>query len=196
MAYTTPALLKTYVGVGDAGDDVLLTSLINAAQKYIEDDRGYAFEASADVARKFTVGKDTEGRELYLDAWLCQITSIVTNADATVPVTLLATEYVTHPRNYTPYHAIELLWSSNNTWTYTTNPQNGIVVTGRWAWSLTAPADIIHACNRLAAYFYRQKDAGVYDVTAIPDAGIIQIPQGIPADVAKILNTYPKGYGG
>ncbi len=63
-------------------------------------------------------------------------------------------------------------------------------ITGLWGWSETPPPDIVHACVRLAAYFYRQKDAQVFDVTAFPDAGAITVPKGIPADVKAILDRY------
>lgn len=190
MAYTTAALLKTYLGVSGSGDDTLLTALIARAQKAIDTYTGRTFEASADTTRKYTVGEDTQGDTLYLDADLCTITSIITDADATAPVTLLTTEYITLPRNVTPYHAIRLLGSSDNTWTYTDDPENGITVTGKFAYSTAAPDDIVHACIRLAGYYYKQKDAGVFDTTAIPDAGVIQVPQGIPRDVQMILAPY------
>ena len=195
MAYTDAAHLRVYLGITSTSEDDLLTSLINAAQKAIDAYcGGRTFEATADATRNFTVGVDTDGRMLYLDQDLAQITSVVTNADAASPTTLTSSEYVTHPRNMTPYHAIDILMSSSNSWTYTTNPENGVTVTGRWAWSVTAPDDIVQACKRLAAYFYRQKDAGVFDTTAIPDAGIIQVPQGIPRDVQLILNQYKRGF--
>jgi hypothetical protein len=44
----------------------------------------------------------------------------------------------------------------------------------------------------LAAYYYQQKDAQVFDTVAIPDAGVITIPSGIPADVKLILAPYRK----
>lgn len=194
MAYSNAANLKSYLGITSSTDDALLAALIDRAQGAIEDYCGRRFESSADSIHYFTVGVETDGRMLYLDDDLAQITSIITDADATSPVTLVSTEYVTHPRNRTPYHAIELLSSSDNSWTYATNSQNGVKVTGRWAWSVTAPAEIVHACTRLAGYFYRQKDAGIYDTTAIPDAGIIQVPQGIPRDVQLILAPYRRGF--
>jgi hypothetical protein len=192
MAYTTLANLKAYAGVTETGDDALLLQLIDRAQQQIDSYCGRTFESSADATRYFTVGEDTDGDTLYLDEDLCQITSIVTDADATSPVTLATTEYVTSPRNRTPYFAIRILSSSENIWTYTTDAENGIEVTGRWAWSVSAPDDIVHACTRLAAYYYKQKDAGVFDTTAIPDAGVIQVPQGIPQDVKIILSNYRK----
>lgn len=194
MAYTTTANIKNYLGITGAADDILLASLIARAEQTIDSYCGRTFEAGADDTREFTVGEDTEGDTLYLDEDLCAITTVKTDADATTPITLATSEYVTIPRNRTPYHAIKILSSSTNTWTYTTNPENGVTITGRWAWSTTAPDDIVHACTRLAGYFYRQKDAGVFDITAIPDAGVIQVPQGIPRDVKIILDKYIKNF--
>lgn len=194
MAYLTNTELKTYLGVTGAGDDTLLTNLISYAQKAIESYTGRVFEAAADTTRKFTVGEDTDEEILFFDEDLCAITSIITDADGSSPVTLTTAEYVTQPRNTTPYYAIKLLPSCAHSWTYSTDPQTGITVTGKWAWSTTVPNDIKHACTRLAAYFYRQKDAGVYDTTAIPDAGVIQVPQGIPRDVQLILNPYVRQF--
>lgn len=194
MAYSNVANLKNYLGISGSTDDKLLDFLIYRAQDAIDNYCGRRFESTADGTHYFTVGVDTDGRMLYLDDDLAQITSIITDADATSPVTLATTEYVTHPRNNTPYHAIELLSSSDNSWTYTTDAQNGVTVTGRWAWSVSAPAAIVHACTRLAGYFYRQKDAGVFDTTAIPDVGIIQVPQGIPRDVQLMLAPFKRGF--
>jgi len=193
MAYTSAALLKAYLGKDSADDDVLLGNLIARAQKAIDNYTGRIFAASADTTRKFTVGRDTKGRVLYFDEDICSITTVVNNADdGSGGTTITSSYYVTYPRNRTPYHAIELLYSSSYFWEYTSDPENGITVTGKWAYATTAPYDIAHACIRLAAYFYRQKDAGVFDTTAIPDAGIIQVPQGIPRDVQLILNNYRK----
>ena len=114
------------------------------------------------------------------------------DADNASPTTIASTDYVTIPRNTTPYYGIKILTSSNETWDYTDDPENGIEITGRWAYSSAAPADITQACARWAAYMYRQRDAQVFDVTAIPDAGVITIPQGIPADVKMLLDPYVK----
>ena len=42
----------------------------------------------------------------------------------------------------------------------------------------------------MASYFYRQKDAQVFDVTATPELGTITVPAGIPADVRILLDPY------
>lgn len=191
MTYTTVDELKSYLGLGTVGDDDLLETLIAAAQSTIERKTHVVFEASGDTTRYYTVGKRTYGLLLMFDCYFCALTTVKTNADApgggdTIP----SNQYITLPRNKAPYYGIEILPSSDYRWEYTNNPETGIAITGKAAYSATAPDDIKQACKRLAAYYYRQKDAGIYDVTAIPDAGIIQIPQGMPADVSLILEPY------
>lgn len=192
MAYTTFSDVKTYLGISTTGDATLINSLIDRAQQAIDIFTDRTFEHSTVAAtRYFTVGVDTEGQHLFLDEDLCKISSIKTDCDGTT-ATLGTTEYITTPRNEVPYNKITLLDSTTNTWDYTNDPENGVQVAGCWSYSTVAPADIKHACIRLAAYYYRQRDAQVFDVTAIPDAGVITVPQGMPADVVKILKPYRK----
>lgn len=191
MAYCSVADVKDYLDIESAGDDTLIEDLIEDAQQAIDTRTGRTFEASADATRYFTVGVHTRGRTLFLDEDLCAITSIVTNADDGSGGTALAdADYFTLPRNDTPYYAIEIAKSSSEAWEYTDDPEAGIEVTGRWAYSTEAPNDIRRACIRWASYFYRQKDAQVFDTVAQPDLGIITIPQGIPADVERLLKPY------
>jgi hypothetical protein len=117
---------------------------------------------------------------------LCQITT-VTNGDDT---TVAASAYVTNPRNETPWYGLRFKLNSGLYWTFDQDPENAISITGRWAYSLTAPSDIIHATVRMATYLYRQKDSNTFDVTAIPGAGVIEVPQGMPRDVGKMLEPY------
>lgn len=193
MPYTDNTTLKTYLGITGSGDDALLTALIARAQAAIEQHTHRVFEASADTTRYFDAWRDTDGFLLTFDEDICAITS-VTNGDGT---TVTSGQYVTEPRNRTPYYAIRLRstngmvdWVENAT----NGPENAIAVEGKWAYSTTPPADIVHATVRLAAFYYRQKDAQVFDVAAIPGAGVIQLPQGVPADVQNILRPYVKQF--
>jgi hypothetical protein len=135
------------------------------------------------------VGIDTDGLELLFDEDIYTITTVVTDADGDAD-TIPSTEYVTMPRNKTPYYGIKILGSSDYYWDYTDDPEGGIEITGRWAYSSEAPNDIAQACSRWAAYLYKQRDSQVFDVTAIPSAGVIEIPKGIPADVKILLDPY------
>jgi hypothetical protein len=190
MAYASNTELKTYLKITTAGDDALLTALISYSQRYIEQQTHRVFEASADTTRLFSFA-DANGRELFFDHDICSITTVITDYDGDA-TTIPATDYVTMPRNMTPYYGIKIKSSSSYDWDYTDDEEDAIAITGKWAYSVTAPYDIKHACLRLAGYFYKQRDAQVFDVTAIPDAGVIQIPQGIPSDVKIIIDNYTR----
>ena len=189
MGYITRAELKSYKAINIGGDDYLLDTLILAAQRMIEDYTGRVFEASADTTRTLDVARMVEGSTLYLDKDLCAITTVTNNADGTAEV-LTSSHYTTLPRNETPYYALKLLTSTGKYWRYTSNSENGITIAGKWAYSTTPPAVIKQACTRLAAYFYQQRDAQVFDVTADLGSGQLIIPKGLPQDVKVMLDPY------
>ncbi len=54
------------------------------------------------------------------------------------------------------------------------------------------PRDVVHYVTRWVMYMYDQKDTGVYETTAMPDAGVIQVPQGIPKDVKLAMAGYTR----
>lgn len=191
-AYCTSAEVRTYLGISSTGDDALITALIARAQAAIDLHTHRTFSSTADSTRSFTVGEDTEGRLLWFDEDIVSITTVTTNADASTGTTVSSTEYITMPRNRTPYYGLKIKSSVDKDWTFTNDPESGITVAGKWAYSTTPPDDVKHACIRLSSYYYQQKDAQVFDVTAIPDAGVITLPQGIPSDVKIILEPYIK----
>lgn len=190
MAYCTTAEVKAYLGISTADDDALIATLIAAAQQAIDTHCNRTFEATGDTTRSFSVDGDVDGRIVWLDEDLAAITTVTSNADASSPDTLTSADYVTKPRNRTPYYALVLKTSSDFDWDYINDPEDGIEITGKWAYSETAPDDIKQWCIRLASYYYRQKDSQVFDVTAVPDAGVITVPQGLPADVRQGLRHY------
>lgn len=51
------------------------------------------------------------------------------------------------------------------------------------------PLDIEHACIRLSAWYYRQREAP-FDRTAMTDIGMIVVPTSIPTDVEAMLRPY------
>ena len=191
MAYCTVANVKEYLDIEGAADDALINDLIDRTLKAIDSHTRRTFEdPGADATREFTVGTDTDGLVLLFDEDIYSITTVKTDADGSSPRTIIPSDYVTKPRNRTPYYGIKILSSSSEYWDYTDDPEMGIEITGRWAYSSEAPDDIVQACARWAAYMYRQRDAQVFDVTAIPSAGVIEIPKGIPKDVRILLDPY------
>ena len=188
MAYVTVADVKRYLGISEDSDDDLLYELIAAAQKAIDLYCRRTFEASADSTRYFDYSPQcVDGYDLWLDEDLCAITT-VTNGDSEA---VASDEYTTLPKNDSPYYAIRILSDSGVYWTYSDEWMDAITIVGRWAYSTTAPDDIKQACKRLAAFYYRQKDAPLSDVTAIEAGTVISTP-GIPTDVRMILRTYVK----
>jgi hypothetical protein len=85
---------------------------------------------------------------------LCQLTS-VTNGDGTA----IPTNQLTfRPLNVIPTNYLHIKTSSGYFWTYTGSPEGSVSVTGRFAYSITAPANIVQAALRIGAYLYRQRD--------------------------------------
>jgi len=132
---------------------------------------------------------DEDGHLLLVDQDLLTINTLA-NGDA-LATAIAATEYWLHPRNLgPPYFGIRMETNSASYWQFDTDCF--VAVTGTWGFSATAPGDIKMACLHLAAFYHRKAAAQVFDVTAIPDAGVITIPQGIPATVTRIINRYRK----
>ena len=184
MAYTDTSSLKTYLGISGSGDDTLLGLLVARAQVAVDRHCNRTFEASTNTTRYFdAIGRHVSGPYLYLDRDLCTINSVTNGDGATV------TAYVTLPASDTPYYALKLKTTSGTTWTYSTDWESAIAISGKWAYSTTAPGDIVQATTRLAAFYYRQKDAPLQDVTAI-EAGVVIKPLAFPDDVRGILAPY------
>lgn len=189
-AYVTAAEVKTYLGISSTTDDTLITTLITRAQAAVDAYTHRTFSSTANATRRFTVNRDSYQRMLWLDEDLISINAVVTNADSTATSTVSSTEYITHPRNRTPYYAIEIRSDANEAWEYAAAAEMGITVSGKWAYSTTPPNDVKHATIRLSAFYYRQKDAQVFDVTAMPETGTMTVPIGMPRDVTLILEPY------
>ncbi|MBE0690382.1 MAG: phage head-tail connector protein, partial [Anaerolineae bacterium] len=195
MPYTDKASVKTYLDITDADDDDLIDELIDRAQAIIEARTARVFEwPGAATAQTFDALEDTaldkHGARrdlLFYQVDLCSITSIVNGDGETVG----ASSYVTLPRNVTPYYGIRLKGSSGLVWEYEDDPEGAIVVTGKWAYSVTAPADIVHAAVRMAAYLYRQKDTQqVFEQVMASASGVLQMPSKLPSDIIDILGPY------
>jgi hypothetical protein len=180
MAYATVAQLKAYLNLTGSGDDALLGELIGRAQAAIDRYCDRTFESTPGT--RYYAAEDVDGAVLYLDADLLTVALIQNGDGAEIPVS----DCVLLPRNATPKYAIVLKTAAS--WDLGADGQ--ITVYGVWGYSQTPPADIVHATIRLAAYMYRQRDASTFDTVAFPEAGVMTIPQGIPRDVALILEPY------
>lgn len=200
--YTDISRVKLELGISatDLTADTLLRGYVSKAQATIEANRplgtGRIFEAAADSTRYLDApadaSSDPDGPSylLMLPQYgdLCQITSI-TNGDGT---TVSSSNYVLEPRSLPdgPWWGIRLKRNSGVTWTYDDSPEGAIAITGRWAYSVTAPEPIVRAATRLVVFYYRAKDsAGMTDNATQTDQGII-LPTHMPKDVREIIESY------
>lgn len=204
-AYATLADLRASpelkLAGGETADDTLLTALLESVARLIDQRTQRTFAAAADTTRYFDARRDViltdrtytnspygnyggYALTLQLNDDLAQITSI-TNGDG---VAIATNEYVTEPRNvlsvdngnYAPIWAIRLKWSSGKFWTWTTDYENSIAVTGRWAYSVTAP-EVVKRANILgAAALYRNALTNDADRAIVAGGGIIIQPAQLP----------------
>jgi len=179
MAYATVEAIKSYLDISSAEHDAVLETLLDAATAFIERYTGKRFRAVSDTHYFGPEAVDLATSTLILDDWAVAITQVINGNGEEIP----EAGWVPVPRR--PPHFGVRTW-----YPYRWDLSGHIAVTAKWGWSETPPDDIVHATVRLAAYFYRQRDAQIFDVTAFPDAGAITIPKGVPADVREILNNY------
>lgn len=167
--------LKPYLGVSGSSDDALLDNLLSAAQQAIERYCDRAFEAASDSVRTFAAEQHSAGRVLHLDTDLCQVTSI-TNGD---PMATLigGGAYITLPRNEVPFTALELLEDISPVW------EGTISILGRWAYSITPPADIKQAARAYISFMYH-----LHDAQGNPARRSSQV--GMPEHVMQLLEPY------
>lgn len=180
--------LKDYLGITTNDDDALLYRLLGRAQTIFDGRTRRTFEAASDSTRYFDAAVDVQSQVLTLDADLCSITTI-TNGDGSV---IASSKYVTEPRNSAPYYAIRLLTSSGMYWERlpSGDSENAIAITGRWAYSVTAPADVVDAVIDIATVLYRKKDnANDYSRTVVTPTATI-LPGGVSATTIGTIARY------
>lgn len=128
-SYCLLADLKTYLNVTTNTDDALMQVLLDAATARIDSFTGRSFQAAADTSRGFDSSWDVFSGMLWLDEDLSYITSVINGDTENITASIFH-----NPRNATPYYSLGIKTSSSDYWTYTTDTQDAITVTGRWAY--------------------------------------------------------------
>jgi len=188
MGYATLSELKSYLGIDVTTDDFLLAQFLELAQGVIDGYCGRTFEAV--TATKYFTSGDVDGRFLLLWGEDLLTVTTLTNGDG---VAISSANYRLEPRNETRKYGIRL--DNDTDWEFT-DTDSEIAVAGTWGWSISAPGDIKHACIRLAAFMYRQKDTSSdIDRALVTGDGVTIMPSSIPADVKAILSTYRRRIG-
>jgi hypothetical protein len=191
---------KSEAGAGfPTSGDTNLTRLENAAARTIDLyvssilGRPRTFVAASDTTRTFHALSDVIGTILYTASDLAQTPSTVTHNNTATTV-VVSTNYILrskHAPHVAPYTALQLI--DGTSWTYNTalTPVNAISITGRFAYSVTPPDDIVQATIQLTTSAWRQRHttANVQSVTVSMDGTLI-FPDGLPKQVVDLLQPY------
>lgn len=208
MAYITVAEFKAYAfddptKVTDANGaslDPLITDLIEAAARQIDQDTGRTFSALTAQTRLMQVQVDGYAR--FKD--LTTITSVTADNDADeTPETVLATtDYVVGPRaDEMGAAAVRYQWmraSRNSTARFT--PGAWLSIVGNWGYTVTvsavvqAPYDIKQANKVRAAWLWARRDAKLGTV-AIPSMGVAASMQATDTDYRQLIAPYVHAWG-
>jgi len=186
MAYTTLAAVKEYMGLSASNttDDDLINSLIVQGQSFIDHYCRRSFEESTQTRYYDAIDNVVNGM-LFLDQDLLSVTTLTVDGNV-----YASSVYTLLPRNISPKSSVTLKKSSGKQWTYTTDPEDSISIEGTWGYSSTPSDDIVYVTNRLVTYYYRKKDAQVFDDVAFSQAGVVTVPKGFPQDILQILGQY------
>jgi hypothetical protein len=196
MAYVSASDMKTFLEITSSDDDALFTSLIAAASRAVDRMTNRTFEASTATTRKFTPlpqryggSIQNDGRTLMFDEDLCALTSIVNGDGNTIP----NTEYYLLAPNSTVYYGVALKMLSTYNWTYTGSPEQSVLITGKWAYSETCPADIALAVKKIVKHFYTSRAAeSDSDRDVLSADGVVIAASKIPSSVTKLVSPYRK----
>ena len=186
--------LRAYLSPDDTlgtSQNALLDSCITRAEAAIDHYTRRSFATVQDTKYYSRHVARIVGQALYLPEDLYQAGTVISGNGQNIPIGSIWFE----PRNLGPPYRVVRLYSMF-VWTFNTDGE--IRITGGWGYSGTAPADIVQATVRTAAYLYRGKDSGfgAVDATGFTDGGEAAFAKSIPDDVRWTLSPYRSRTGG
>jgi len=196
MGYCAASDVTAYGNFASTDSVAILTPLIARATSIIDEYTGRVFVETTDLVTRYYTGVDSaDGDMLILDDDLLEIAT--DTAGLTIGSdSLTTTNYVLVPRADKPKWGIRLFSNCPYDWGNQTSDGEiieNISIKGKWAYSSSAPNDIVHACVRLTYYLYKQRESDVdLDRPLLTGEGVTIMPTRLPADVTSILNRYKR----
>lgn len=201
MAYLELTELKRYLGITSASEDTLLGEIIDNVTREIVTRTHRHFELESTHGggppvtihphyfspRRFVDGGNTlDAITLNLGEDLYELTSI-TNGDG---VAISISDVTLYPQNaLPPYGQIRIKADKGIYWTG--DHDASIVITGKWGYSQTVPADIKQAALIMCKHYYEQRP-GTSGLPApiISADGVVMQSGNTMSDAMRILKTY------
>lgn len=186
--YTTADLVKGRLDIEDTIDDAIITSVVTAASRVIDEMCGRSFQAVTET-RYFSAGCSYE---VDIDD-LTTLTTLQTDSDGdrTYEDTWATTDY-----DLEPYNAAAKSWPYTK---LTITPigqyafptvRKGIKITGVWGWP-TVPSAVEEAATLLAIRWFKRKDAP-FGIAGVNELGQVQMMGSSDPDVKAMLASYRK----
>lgn len=192
--YTTPTLLKAFMRVPDAADDVLIAAAITAASRAIDDATHRQFGATASVQARYYTARWDRAR----CRWVVPIDDLMTVSGLLVAVDTddsgsygdLVDEYAAQPVNAA---------AKGRPWTrFVVHPdsavqpvarENAVEVTATWGWT-AVPGPIATACQMQASRLVSRRDSP-YGIAGSPETGSeLRLLAKLDPDVAVLVRPY------
>lgn len=187
--YCTLQQYKDYQNITtiNAVDDGFIELAIEAASRWMDTESNTNFYG---VTETDLYDVPLDNRATILPNKYFISVSTLTNGDSTV---LTTSEYFLLPANETPKTGIGIKKTSSNGWKPTSVGETiqAISIAGVWGYSLIAPSDVLLATLEIARALYgRRSGQNMITKTIITPAGVVQIPEGVPAWAADTILKY------
>jgi hypothetical protein len=186
--YASTTELKSWLGISDATDDMILGSVLDDASREIDRVTGrHFYETDAGTVRYFTAVNDDE----LSIADCVTLTEVKTDngSDRTYATTWAVTDYDLLPENAAaqdePYTL--LAEAPGGSYDFPVGVRKGVKLTGTWGWP-EIPDEIKRACLLRAAWLFKRKDSPL-GVAGNSDLGVVRVGRWDP-DFDKLIEPY------
>lgn len=158
MAYLTIAEYKLITGENPstAIQTQITDHFIPLAQRVIENFIRFTFESGNAAEKLFNAEEDVDDRTLFFDTWAAEVpTAVAVNEIAFTDYTVLGRG---------PYWGLKLNASGSENWgDFGDDPEEAILVTAKWGYSVDPPTDIIDAVVMLIQSRLRNRQGEMKD---------------------------------
>lgn len=196
MAYPTVVQCKTFLGAQGDGDDALLTQVLAAAVKWVEEWCGHVFVKVTGTSVYIVPAYPNllgRGRSLLVREHDVYKITQITNGDGEI---VAATDYLAYPVEKPPFYRIELSPVSGLVWTRGDDGLGQVVILGDMGATSTCPSDVFYAIMEIVAFYYRSRSSGAAGpLTTATRQGLVINPSQVPPHALELLVNWRRRRG-